>query len=139
VDKSDPSAARNEGPHPVGKGEGVCGPNRADEADAWTNSSTLARLLLARKGEDDHVRRQPAHAARRAQPPLDRTIPFSFGRRASRYRFRDASITAIADTRRSLRHALSRRAAGGPDDCMARMMRKSNRARSTSDAALLLL
>ena len=28
---------------------------------------------------------------------------------------------------------------GRPDDCMARMMRKSNRARSTSDAALLLL
>ena len=28
---------------------------------------------------------------------------------------------------------------GWPGDCMARMMRKSNRARSTSDAALLLL
>jgi hypothetical protein len=28
---------------------------------------------------------------------------------------------------------------GRPDDCMARMMRKASRARSTSDAALLLL
>jgi len=28
---------------------------------------------------------------------------------------------------------------GQPDDCIARMMRKSHRARSTSDAALLLL
>jgi hypothetical protein len=30
-------------------------------------------------------------------------------------------------------------ASGPPDECMARMIRKSNRARSTSDAALLLL
>ena len=43
------------------------------------------------------------------------------------------------DTGRVVRHALSRRAPERADDCMDRMMRKSNHARSPSDAALLLL
>jgi hypothetical protein len=38
-----------------------------------------------------------------------------------------------------LAYALTRRPAGGRNDCMARMIRKSNRARATSDAALFLL